>query len=308
MKKIAALLLACMLFVSGCQGKKEEKEASEKSVVVTTTFISDIVDTLSEGKIKKHVLINVGVDPHLFEAKPQDLEKINKADLLLYSGLHLEAKLSNVFDKLSKKEGKQIAAVTKTIDEKELLKLDEDGETVVDPHYWFDVNLYKKSVKVVLDELVKFDPENKAMYEKNYDKYVVELDSLKQYAKSQISLIDKNSRYLITPHDAFQYFSRANEIEVKALQGVSTDSEIATKDVIDLVDFIYNHKVKAIFVESTTPHKNIEAIKEALKAKGFSVALGEELYSDSLSDASHGAETYIKMYKHNVDAMVKALK
>lgn len=305
MKKILVLLCAALLF-AGCDVNKQQTK-TKKNIVVTTTFINDIVDVLAKDKVEKHMLIQVGVDPHLFEAKSSDIEAIHKADLVLYSGLHLEAKLADIFEKMNK-DGKSTIAVTEKIDKSKLLILEEDGESVVDPHYWFDIDLYKNSVEVVLANLINLDAENKEFYVKNYEEYTKQLDALKKRSFEKINEIPVERRFLITPHDAFQYFSKANNIEVKALQGVTTDSEISTKDVIDLVDFIFENKVKAIFVESTTPHKNIEAVKDALKAKKFEITIGKELYSDSLSDKEHNADTYIKMYDYNVNAIVEALK
>jgi len=116
------------------------------------------------------------------------------------------------------------------------------------------------------------------------------------------------SRVLVTAHDAFQYFARAYGFEVKGLQGVSTATEAGTQDVNELVQFIVDHKIKAIFVESSVPHKTIEAVQEAAKAKGWNVAIGGELYSDSLGSEGTEGGTYIGMVKANIDTIAKALK
>ena len=54
----------------------------------------------------------------------------------------------------------------------------------------------------------------------------------------------KESRVLVTAHDAFQYFARAYGFEVKGLQGVSTATEAGTQDVNELVQFIVITKSK----------------------------------------------------------------
>lgn len=305
MKKILVAVLS--LFLVACQQNQTVKNEKIK-IVSTTSIIGDIVKSIAQDKVEQHILIDVGLDPHGYEAKTQDIEKINAADVVLYTGLNLEAKMSDVFEKLSGKNKKVIAVTESIKDSPQLIKVQEDGQEVVDPHYWFDIDLFQKSVDSVYKVLVENDSKNKEFYSTNYKKYTQELTELKKESTEKMKLIPETSRYLITPHDAFQYFARANGIEVKSLQGVSTESEISTKDVLSLVDFIYNNKVKAIFVESTTPHKNIETVRESLKVKGFEVKLGEELYSDSLSDEKGNADTYIKMYKHNVNAIVEALK
>ena len=305
MKKIIVAVLS--LFLVACQQNQTVKNEKIK-VVSTTSIIGDIVKSIAQDKVEQHILIDVGLDPHGYEAKTKDIEKINAADVVLYTGLNLEAKMSNVFEKISTKNKKVIDVNERIKDSPQLIKVQEDGQEVVDPHYWFDIDLFQKSVDSVYKVLVENDSKNKEFYSTNYKKYTQELAELKKESQEKMKLIPSTSRYLITPHDAFQYFARANGIEVKALQGVSTESEISTKEVLSLIDFIYNNKVKAIFVESTTPHKNIETVRESLKVKGFEVKIGEELYSDSLSDEKGNADTYIKMYKHNVNAIVEALK
>ena len=117
---------------------------------------------------------------------------------------------------------------------------------------------------------------------------------------------------MITPHDAFNYFSRRYGVEVVAPQGVSTDSEVANKDIDKTVDFIVEHKVKAIFAESTTDPARMEKLKEACMAKGFDVKVvsgeGNELFSDSLAPKGQSGDTYIDMYKHNVKLITENLK
>ncbi len=113
---------------------------------------------------------------------------------------------------------------------------------------------------------------------------------------------------MITAHDAFNYFGKAYDFEVIGLQGISTVSEAGVKDVQNLTQLIVDRKVKAIFVESSVPKKNIEALQEAVKAKGFSVKIGGELFSDALGTANTPEETYEGMFLYNVKTIVNALK
>lgn len=190
--------------------------------------------------------------------------------------------------------------------------MEEDGKVVVDPHFWFDIKLYKEATKNAAEDLEKLLPEEKESIEKNLESYLAKLDELDKENKEKISSIPEASRYLITPHDAFNYFSRAYNIPVKAPQGVSTDSEVANKDIEDTVNFIVKNKVKAIFAESTTDPMRMEKLKEAVKAKGFDVKVvsgeGQELFSDSLASEGQVGDNYIDMYKHNVDLIVENLK
>ena len=310
-KKIL-MALAMLIIASSCSknanktDSEAKKQGDEKKIVtVTTSFLYDMVDNLVGDKVDRELIIPAGEDPHLYTAKPQDLEKIKKADLLLYHGLHFEGKMVDVLEKKG-------SAVSRTFKKEDIGEMEEDGKVVVDPHFWFDIKLYKEATKNAAEDLEKLLPEEKESIEKNLESYLAKLDELDKENKEKISSIPEASRYLITPHDAFNYFSRAYNIPVKAPQGVSTDSEVANKDIEDTVNFIVKNKVKAIFAESTTDPMRMEKLKEAVKAKGFDVKVvsgeGQELFSDSLASEGQVGDNYIDMYKHNVDLIVENLK
>ncbi len=310
-KKIL-LMLALIIFASSCSNNESntntegnDVKADKKVVTVTTSFLYDMVDNLVGDKVSKELIIPAGEDPHLYTAKPQDLEKIKKADLLLYHGLHFEGKMIDVLEKRG-------SSVSRTFKKEDIGQMEEDGEVVVDPHFWFDINLYKEATKNAAEDLEKLLPEEKETIEKNLEAYLAKLDELDKENKEKISSIPEASRYLITPHDAFNYFSRSYNIPVKAPQGVSTDSEVANKDIEDTVNFIVENKIKAIFAESTTDPMRMEKLKEAVKAKGFDVEVvsgeGKELFSDSLAPQGQAGDSYIDMYRHNVDLIVENLK
>ena len=306
------IVLAMLIIASSCSknADKTHLEANkqgdeEKIVTVTTSFLYDMVDNLVEDKVEKELIIPAGEDPHLYTAKPQDLEKIKKSDLLLYHGLHFEGKMVDVLEKKG-------SAVSRTFKKEDIGEMEEGEKVVVDPHFWFDIKLYKEATKNAAEDLEKLLPEEKESIEKNLEAYLAKLDELDKENKEKISSIPEASRYLITPHDAFNYFSRAYNIPVKAPQGVSTDSEVANKDIEDTVNFIVENKIKAIFAESTTDPMRMEKLKEAVKAKGFDVEVvsgeGQELFSDSLASEGQVGDNYIDMYKHNVDLIVENLK
>ena len=203
-------------------------------------------------------------------------------------------------------------AVSRNFPKDRIGTMDEDGQVITDPHFWFDIGLYKMAVEAAGESLENLNPEYKDQYEENKTKYLEELTKLDEYVKENISSIPKESRYLITPHDAFNYFSRAYDIEVKAPQGVSTESEVANQDIQETIDFIVEHKIKAIFAESTTDPARMEKLREGAAAKGADVKIvsgeGNELFSDSLAPKGEDGDTYIDMYKHNVKLITDNLK
>ncbi len=126
--------------------------------------------------------------------------------------------------------------------------------------------------------------------------------------KTEIQKIPADKRILITAHDAFNYFGRAYDIEVRGLQGISTLSEFGLRDRVDLVNFIVERKIKAVFVETSVSKKNINAIVEGCRQKGHDVIIGGSLFSDAMGAEGTPEGNYIGMVMANVKTIVEALR
>ena len=302
---ILSLIMMFFIMLISCGKLKEKPHSTGKiRVTTTTTMLTDLVKTIGGDKVEVTGLMGEGVDPHLYSASAGDIEKLANADVIVYGGLHLEGKMTDVFEKLSTLD-KAILNVGSKLDKKKVHLI--DGKTP-DPHVWFNTEMWETEARAVAVELGEFDAKNKDYYMKNFENYKIQLDELTNYVKKRIEEIPLKSRVLVTAHDAFNYFGEQFGLEVRAIQGVSTDSETGTKNISDLANFIAERNIKAVFVESSVPKKSIEALEEAVKARGKEIKIGGELYSDSLGDKQHNAETYIKTVKANADTIVNALK
>ena len=294
------------LFSVGCGGTAGDKSAdAKKTVTVTTSFLQDMTKTLAGDYVNVELIIPAGEDPHLYVAQPADLEKIKKPDLLLYHGLHFEGKMAEVLEKKG-------VAVTKNFADANINYMEEDGKKIVDPHFWFDVALYKQATETAAAELIKLVPAHEKEIQENLKKYLADLDALDAEITQKIAQIPEGQRNLVTPHDAFNYFSHRYHVNVIAPQGVSTDSEVANADIEKTANYIVDHKVKAVFAESTTNPERMKKLQEVCRTKGFDVEIvggeGNELFSDSLAPAGEKGDTYITMYRSNVDLIVSHLK
>lgn len=308
MKKISKklrniLFIATLIIFAVACGKKTENKNTDKIYVTTTlNYFVNLVEEIGKDKVEVLGLMKEGEDPHLYVATAGDVEKLQNADLVVYGGLHLEGKMEDIFKKLS---DKNILNLGEQLDKSKLTKEDEN---TYDPHVWFNTEFWAIQAKAVTEKLIAIKPENKEFFENNLTNYLKELDLATEYVKNRIAEIPVDSRYLITAHDAFGYFAQQFGLEVKAIQGVSTDSEVGVKEIEDLANFIVEKNIKAIFVESSVNHKSIEALKEAVKSKGKEVAIGGELYSDSMGDKENDTDTYIKTLKANADIIANSLK
>ena len=308
MKGILGTILSFTLLLTGCSAPAVNEDSSKDklNIVATTTMLADLVSSIGGERVTVNGLMGPGIDPHLYQASAGDVSLMQKADVVVYNGLHLEGKMGEIFENLSN-QGSAVICIEKGLDESRLLAW-EDDNSIHDPHIWFDVSLWKDAAKTVAKGLTDADPNGKADYEANLDAYLKELDETDTYIRGRADELPEKQHVLVTAHDAFQYFGKAYGFEVRGLQGISTDAEAGTADVSDLANFIVERQIKAIFVESSVPPKTIEALQAAVKAKGFDVSIGGELYSDSLGDAQSGADTYILTVKANVDTIVDALK
>lgn len=271
-------------------------------VVATVGMVGDAVANVGQGRVEVESLMGPGIDPHLYKASEGDLRRLEGADLIAYSGLHLEAKMADVLERVG--ERRRVVSCTDGIPRDRLIAVDEEQ---VDPHVWFDVELWKGCAEQVRDALTDADPAHADLYRRNTEAYLSELDRLDAYARGQASRVPEALRVLVTAHDAFGYFGRAYGFEVRGLQGVSTATEAGARDVQELADFIADRRIPAIFVESSISPRTIEALQEAVRARGFDVAVGGSLYSDAMGEAGTPDGTYLGMVRHNVDTIVGSL-
>lgn len=310
-KLIQRIVMACALAFTqaACVGLGNpwaNHNQGQLQVVTTVGMITDLVRNIGQAHVQVSGLMGPGVDPHYYRPSARDILRLDNADLILYGGLHLEGRMVEVFEKVAE-NGKRTVAVSDHIDPARLRKpIEFEGQ--YDPHIWFDVTLWMEAAKRVQSALCEVDPENCGSYEQNTQAYLKQLAELHTYVKTHINEIPESARVLITAHDAFGYFGDQYGLLVRGLQGTSTASETGAATVRELSQFIAERKIKAIFVESSVPAKTIEAVQEAVRARGWNVRIGGSLFSDAMGNDGTLEGTYIGMVRHNVDTIVAALK
>jgi manganese/zinc/iron transport system substrate-binding protein len=282
--------------------------AADKKIraTATTGMVGDLVKTIGGERVTVETLMGPGVDPHLYKATASDVAKLQRADIIFYSGLMLEGKMQELFSQMSKAK-KKVYAVTQDLPKDKLLS-PAQFQGHHDPHVWFDVSLWTECTTTIARALSELDPAGKMQYEKNAEVVRKRNADLHQWAVKKAGELPKERRILVTSHDAYNYFGRAYEFQVVGLQGVSTVTEAGLADVAKLIDFIKEKKVKAIFVETSVPHATIERI-----SRDAGVQVGGELFSDAMGtpgkmENGYDVGTYEGMIKHNLNTIVEALK
>lgn len=299
-----SLFLLGFALLPGCNDAPESAGGPYR-VVATVAMIADIVREIAGPLAEVDGLIGEGVDPHLYKPTAADVKAMQAADIVFYNGLLLEGKMTDILVKLAS-SGKRVHAVTEGIaGEAGYVLSGEDDHH--DPHVWMDVKGWIAATRVVEEALAAYDPANAATYQANAASYRSKLEALDQYAKTSIASIPETQRVLVTAHDAFQYLSRAYGIEVRGIQGMSTESEAGVKDIETLVSFLVERKIPAVFVESSVSDKNVRALLEGTAAKGHTVVIGGELYSDAMGATGTYEGTYLGMIDHNITTITRAL-
>jgi manganese/zinc/iron transport system substrate-binding protein len=307
--RFVALIAAGLSTVTGCGvgGEAPLQGGGERlRVVATTSVVADLVRVIGGDDVALEALMGAGVDPHLYAPSAGDVRRMSSAQVVFYNGLHLEGKMSEVLEQMGRRDVPTVA-VAGCISEHDLITA-EGFSGVHDPHVWFDISLWVRAAECVRDELAKIDPEHADGYVKRGDAYLAELAALHQWVAQRISEIPAERRVLVTAHDAFSYFGRAYGLEVRGLLGISTAAEAGTADVTALAGFIETRRIPAIFIESSVSPRYVEALQQAVEAKGFDVAIGGSLYSDALGEPGGPAGTFPGTVRSNVDTIVGALR
>lgn len=308
------IIMAFLSFVAiSCQNKKETlpSDSNHKLKIVTTTgMIKDAALQVAGDKAEVTALMGTGVDPHQYKATQGDLTKLSNADVIFYNGLMLEGKMQEVLGKIG--QSKTSVAVAEAIPQAQRRHISIAGSAENashdDPHVWFDVTLWQIVVNKIAETLANVDTANAAYYRQNAKTYTQQLQQLNEEVKQSIAQIPAEQRLLITSHDAFGYFGKAYNLEVRGLQGISTVAEFGLRDIADITNLLITRKIKAVFVESSVPQKSLEAVIEGCRSKGHQVVIGGTLFSDAMGAANTPEGTYIGMVKYNTQHIVSALK
>lgn len=273
------------------------------TITTTVGMVTDIVRVVAGEQARVKGIIGEGVDPHLYKPTRGDVIALQRADVVFYCGLKLEGKMADVLERLA--ERKPVFAVTDGVLVQEGYVMDK-GEHH-DPHVWMDVGAWMRAVEAVADDLEDYDPPNAERYHGRAKAYLEELQALDTYARKCIGTIPEHQRVLVTAHDAFNYMGRAYGLEVRGIQGISTESEAGVRDIEELIDFLVERKIPAVFVESSVSDKNVRALLEGARAQGHELHIGGELFSDAMGRPGTYEGTYIGMLDHNITIIVHAL-
>lgn len=305
-------VLALCLSLAGCspsgetQNQAPEGNGASLRIVATTGMLADAARAIAGDLASVEALMGPGIDPHYYKATQGDVGKLRGADLVVHNGLHLEGRMQEVLEALRRE--KPVFALTDGLDQASLrLVGDANQANVYDPHVWFDVRLWSQGIEYLAGAFGQAFPEHNKAFQNNAAAYRDTLERLDQHLREAYGTVPKQNRILVTSHDAFSYFGKAYGFEVRGLQGVSTVTEVSLRDLANLVDTMVERQIPAVFVESSVSPRTIQSLVEGCKQKGWTIAIGGELFSDAMGDAGTFEGRYTGMLEHNARLIVEGL-
>lgn len=271
--------------------------AAEKPRVVTSfSILADMTRAVGGEHIQLNNLVGPDSDAHTYETTPDDARAVRQAQLVVENGLGFEPWLDRLV-KSTETRAQVIQASHGVIPR----SLEEDGQTIPDPHAWNNLANADIYVDNIAKALEKLDPANAADYRRNAEAYLKQAHELLAYAKDKLGNLPADRRTLVTSHDAFGYLGQAYGLKLLAPQGLSTEREASATEVAELIRQIREQHIRAVFVENIKDPRLMQQIAEESGAK-----IGGTLHSDAL--ASEGpASTYLGLYRSNVDTLYQAL-
>jgi zinc/manganese transport system substrate-binding protein/manganese/iron transport system substrate-binding protein len=303
----AAVVAVGALAFAGC-GSGGSGQASgggdRLDVVATTPVVADFVRNVGGDRVHVVQILKPGVDPHDYEASPADIQAIADADLVIESGVGLEAAW---LDDTVSSAGYDGEVVDASHGVKARAGNGDEEQKAGDPHIWHDPVNARIMVDDIAAALAAKDPAGKAGYERDAAAYDARLAALDTENKAEISTIPVAQRKLVTNHDAFGYYCARYGITFvgSIIPSFDTSAELSGNELSDLVAKIERTDVRAVFSESSLPPKTAETV--AAEA-GVQVVEGDDsLYADGPGPAGSRGGTYLGAERHNTETIVKAL-
>ncbi len=274
--------------------------ASKPKVVVTNTVLCDLTRQVAANSVDLRCLLVPGRDPHLYKLTPADRQSIEDAQLILYGGYDFEPELIKAI-KATSNSAPKVAVFEVAVPQPQ--KFPEDGKSTIDPHVWHNAHNGVKIVETIANSLTKIIPDKVAISHQNIQKLTTQIDQIDLWIREQINTIPSAKRVLFTTHDSLGYYSKAYEIPLDALEGLSTEEKPNAAKAKQLIDRIKAVRVPSIFTELSL---NPQLIKTIAKEANVKVST-RSIYADGLGDANSSGATYQQMLISNTQAIVEGL-
>lgn len=278
----------------------------------TTCMVSDLVSKVGGEYVDNLCMIGPELDPHSYQLVKGDDEKLSIAQIIFFNGLGLEhgPSLQQYLADSDKAVGlgDEIAKTNKD------LILTYGGQT--DPHIWTDISLWMRALPAIVQTLSDYDPTHAEIFRANAEKLYKQMEQAHAEVKEILAKVPDKKRFLVTSHDAFNYFARAylgtpQEIanndwhkRFQAPEGLSPESQLSSRHIQEILEHLMKYRVHVIFPESNVSKDSIRKLVQAGEEEGMHLTISDvPLYGDAMGPEGSDADTYIGMIKHNARTM-----
>ncbi|CEG28295.1 metal ABC transporter solute-binding protein, Zn/Mn family [Bacillus sp. B-jedd] len=310
---IALFILLAGTLLSACADdtrQQTEKSPDKLSIYTTVYPLQFFAERIGGEHAEVHTIYPPGADEHTFEPSQKDMIALAESDLFFYIGLGLEGFAEKAKTSLKNEDVTIVAAADKINLEKAALENEEDGHeedehghshSGIDPHIWLDPVYAKELAKSVMDGMAEKMPENRADFEKNYQKLIGDLDQLDK--KFKVTASSAKNKEIIVSHAAFGYWESRYGIRQTSIAGMSTASEPTQKDMEKIISTVRKNGIKYILVEQNVSSKLAQAVHKETGAKIIHI---HNLATRTDKDIAN-KETYLTLMEQNVDTLKKAM-
>ncbi|HHF5566807.1 TPA: metal ABC transporter substrate-binding protein [Haemophilus influenzae] len=271
-------------------------QANAKFKVVTTfTVIQDIAQNVAGNAATVESLTKPGAEIHEYEPTPKDIVKAQSADLILWNGLNLERWFERFFQNV---KDKPAVVVTEGI--QPLSIYEGPYKDAPNPHAWMSPSNALIYIENIKNALVKYDPQNAAVYEKNAADYAQKIKQLDEPLRAKLAQIPEEQRWLVTSEGAFSYLAKDYNLKEGYLWPINAEQQGSPQQVRKVIDLVRKNNIPVVFSESTISAKPAQQVAKESGAK-----YGGVLYVDSLSAKEGPVPTYIDLLNVTVSIIVK---
>lgn len=299
---LCSFLISSFMFIfAGCNDKTAEttntKSQSKIKVVTSFNAMKEFASAIGKDKISVTTIVPDGTEPHDFEPTTESLKDLSHASIFIYNGLGMESWTDKILKSVNNKELVVVNASkdSNAIKNTEAEEIKEHGE--YDPHLWLSLKGAEVQCKNIKDALIKADPSNKEFYEKNYNEFSKQLDSLyNEYTEKFKTVENKN---FVTGHAAFAYLCRDYNLKQNSVENVFAEGEPSTKKLKELVDYCKQNKITTIFMEDMVSPKVSTTLANEIGGKV------EKIYT---LESKEDNKNYIESMKNNLEIIYTSLK
>ena len=271
-------------------------QANAKFKVVTTfTVIQDIAQNVAGNAATVESITKPGAEIHEYEPTPKDIVKAQSADLILWNGLNLERWFERFFQNI---KDKPAVVVTEGI--QPLSIYEGPSKDAPNPHAWMSPSNALIYIENIKNALVKYDPQNAAVYEKNAADYAQKIKQLDEPLRAKLAQIPEAQRWLVTSEGAFSYLAKDYNLKEGYLWPINAEQQGTPQQVRKVIDLVRKNNIPVVFSESTISAKPAQQVAKESGAK-----YGGVLYVDSLSAKKGPVPTYIDLLNVTVSTIVK---